>query len=203
MSTEPDGAPAEPTPRFRIDLDYADDELAAVEAVMARRQQALLKRDPWDPWAIIIMGCIVAFATAILAMWLGVGRRGQGAIIAALAFVAFWIGASSPGLIARRQAARLRAAERADFRAEWAGTTLAVDARGISLQRPDAQGFYAASAFRSATREGGLVLLWPHAGAPLAIPARLMSTGQQARLMAIASGQSATEAGLAAAAQHP
>jgi hypothetical protein len=188
-------------PHVEIVLDYADGELAQFEALMARHQAAADRPRIWEGWpAFIALGLAAATGATLLAIAGGAVQARSGAGIAVLAFASYWIGLTAPALAGGVAAARRRKAAFDAFRAEWNGTRLLVTRRGIWLRRVGMRGYIGRDALRSTSRDDALFLLHLHAGAPTAIPLRLLTPAQQAVLAALphAASEEKDRAGLIA-----
>lgn len=174
--------------RIEIMLDYTDEELARFDALMAQQNAAEAKPTVWEGWpAFIALGFAVAIGGALLAIAGGSITVRSGAGIAALAFAAYWIGITTPGLVAGIAAKRQQKAAYEAFCMEWSGTRLLATRRGIWFRREGLRSFIGKSAIQAVTCSDDLLLLHLSAGQPTMIPLRLLTPKQQEFLTALAS----------------
>lgn len=174
--------------RVELALDYTEDELVRFDALLARQNAAGAKPTIWEGWpAFIALGFAVAIGATLLAIAGGAVTARSGAGIATLAFAAYWIGITAPGLVAGIAAKRQQQATYDTFREEWNGTRLLATQGGIWCRREGLRSFIGRSAIHKASSADGLLLLHLRAGQPIMLPERLLTPAQQEFLAALAS----------------
>lgn len=170
-----------------LTLDYSEEELGRFDAMLAQETLAENKPTIWEGWpAFIGLGFAVATGAALLAIAGGIASARSGASIAALCFGIYWIGITTPGLVAGSADRRRRKAVYDAFQTEWHGTRLLATRRGIWFRRDGLRSFIGRSAICKVSSADGLLLLHLRAGQPTMIPLRLLTAEQQDFLVALA-----------------
>lgn len=171
---------------FRVPIDFNDEELDAYQTIMTRiAGEAYLSRVAY--FGLIAMGAIVALGSAGLLFAAGAISEETGAVLTALVFGAFWLGAWGPSIATWLLDPKIRDEATQRVRREMRNSVLTVGGRRLAITGDGWRGVFEPGALRAVTTEGGLILLWrppdldPY---PLAIPTRCLTPAQQAELAA-------------------
>jgi hypothetical protein len=162
--------------RILIEADYSDDELAAYLRIVDRQYR---RGGDLPAWGVYATGFLVALIGAFAAFGAGATPGRSVDVVAVLILAGFFVGLWSPSIWYWRRRRKL-------MRQRARKATILVTANGLFVRRPGARGLYSRRAIASVTLEGGLLVVWMRDGRPLAIPSRLLTPAQKARLAALA-----------------
>jgi hypothetical protein len=172
----PEPRPDSPS-TFRIPIAYTDEELASYERIIVRRQKQ--SAGPAAGGGVIATGVVVALLGGFLGVAAGIVSPRGGSLLAVLVFGGFWIGAWASVIWSKRRTARILLARRDAFRADLRNASILVTNAGIFTRSNTIRSFYAFSAIKASSQEGGFVLLWTRPESAIAIPLRLLSPIQR------------------------
>jgi hypothetical protein len=153
----PEPRPDSPS-TFRIPIAYTDEELASYERIIVRRQKQ--SAGPAAGGGVIATGVVVALLGGFLGVAAGIVSPRGGSLLAVLVFGGFWIGAWASVIWSKRRTARILLARRDAFRADLRNASILVTNAGIFTRSNTIRSFYAFSAIKASSQEGGFVLLW-------------------------------------------
>jgi hypothetical protein len=178
----------EAPPTFRIPIAYTDEELARYERIVVRRQKQ--SAGPYTGGGVITTGFVVALLGGFLGVAAGIVSPRGGGLLAALVFGGFWTGAWASVIWSKRRAARIQQARRDAWRSDLRNASILVTNAGIFTRSSTTRSFYAHSAIKATSQEGGFVLLWIRPDTAIAIPVRLLAPTQRDWLLSL-SGETA------------
>lgn len=178
---------------FRVPLDLDDDEFDAYQAIVDRiaGESSLSYR---AYLGLVTTGCVVALACAALLFAAGAVTQGGGAVLSALVFGAFWLGAWGPSIWSWLLGPRARSEAQERARRGLRDAVLIVGARRLAMGGDGWRAVLERRAVHAVTSEGVLTLVWrqpdldPYPFA--AIPTCRLAPAQQAELAAFPASRS-------------
>ena len=178
---------------FEIHLDYTEAEFVRFQALETERQRALRRRRErttasqpyWGSWSPpFVFGAAVSILVSLLAVLSGAVIPRAGNVIAVLAFAAFYAGVWTPSMTAWFSRASRSKEDFVRFKSEYANYRLSVTDTGLWLSNEyGLRSFMPYSYFHSASIMDTLLVLWMKTEKSLALPLRLLTSEQQARLV--------------------
>lgn len=164
-------------PTFRIPIAYTDEELASYERIIVRRQKR--SAGPYTGGGLITTGFVVALLGGFLGVAAGIVSPRGGGLLAVLVFGGFWSGAWASVIWSKRRTARILRARQDALRSDLRNASILVTNAGIFTRSRTTRAFYAFSAIKASSQEGGFVLLWTRPESAIAIPLRLLAPIQR------------------------
>ncbi len=166
-------------PPFRIHMEYNDAELAAYQQVATAARWQFM-RPNWF-WIAVAADIGVGFLGGLITIATHAATPHASGLIVVMLCIAFWLGLYMLRILASGRRRHLYDS----FRARWQGGIVLVTPRGLTIRLENARVAYRRAAITAMTLQSGLILIWTSDYSQIAIPARLLTEEQRARLMSL------------------